>query len=126
MQNQKTLTIQSATMPRKRIVIILNPLAGSRRQGRLRAVIAQLRQNGAEVRVETTTAIGDATRFAQQIDPNACDVVVAAGGDGTINEVANGLVGSPLPLAIIPLGTANVLAAEIGLAADATSPARAI
>ena len=120
------MAFQGATLPRKRIVIILNPLAGSRRQGRLRAVIARLRQNGAEVRVETTTAVGDATRFAQQINPNDCDVVVAAGGDGTINEVANGLVGSALPLAIIPLGTANVLAAEIGLAADAASLARTI
>ncbi len=78
------------------------------------------------MRIETTTAAGDATRFAQLTDPDDCDVVVAAGGDGTINEVANGLVGSRLPLAVIPLGTANVLAAEIGLAADAASLARTI
>jgi diacylglycerol kinase (ATP) len=126
MQNPKVAVDEGIAMHRKRIVIILNPLAGSRRQGRLRAVIAKLRQYGAEVRVETTTAVGDATRFAQQITANDCDVVVAAGGDGTINEVANGLVGSQLPLAIIPLGTANVLAAEIGLAADAASLARTI
>ena len=122
MQNPKT----AAAAPRKRIVIIVNPLAGSRRRGRLWAVVARLRRNGGEVRVHSTTAAGDATRLAQSIDPASCDVVVAAGGDGTINEVANGLIGSPLPLAIIPLGTANVLAAEIGLAGDAASLARTI
>ncbi|HUN53278.1 MAG TPA: diacylglycerol kinase family protein, partial [Candidatus Sulfotelmatobacter sp.] len=71
----------------------MNPLAGSRRRGRLRAVVARLCRNGGDVRVETTTAAGDATRLAQRIDPATCDVVVAAGGDGTINEVANGLIG---------------------------------
>jgi len=115
-----------ALPPRRQIVIILNPLAGARRQGRLRAVIARLRRMGGQVRVETTARAGDATRLARQIDPTACDVVVAAGGDGTINEVANGLVGSHLPLAIIPLGTANVLAAEIGLAQDTQSLASTI
>jgi diacylglycerol kinase (ATP) len=64
--------------------------------------------------VQETTAPGDAERFAREADPARVDVVVAAGGDGTVNEVINGLAASGLPLGLVPLGTANVLAAEIG------------
>ena len=58
--------------------------------------------------------------------PNRYDVLVVAGGDGTINEAVNGLRDARLPLAIVPLGTANVLAAEIGMATDPRTVARTI
>ena len=57
---------------------------------------------------------------------NRHDILVVAGGDGTVNEAVNGLRDARLPLAVVPLGTANVLAAEIGMATDPRSVARTI
>ena len=64
-----------------------------------------------------TTAPGDAERLARSRGVEAWDRVIAAGGDGTLNEVANGLAAldAPPPLGFLPLGTANVMAEEIGL-----------
>lgn len=101
---------------RRFIHIILNPAAGARRRSLLDAVVGRLRAAGADVTVELTTAPGHATELARAAARSGkADVIVAAGGDGTINEVARGLLGQGVPLGIIPLGTANVLATEIGL-----------
>ncbi len=62
-----------------------------------------------------TTAPGSASLQARQQIENGCDLIIAAGGDGTINEVANGMLHSKVPLAILPGGTANVLARELRL-----------
>jgi YegS/Rv2252/BmrU family lipid kinase len=62
-----------------------------------------------------TTGPNTAARIAREQIDRGADLIVAAGGDGTINEVINGMAGSDVPLAILPLGTANVLAKEIGL-----------
>jgi diacylglycerol kinase (ATP) len=110
----------------RRVAIIYNPTAGWRRRRRLDRVLARLRALGCEVALRETCAKGDAEEFSRGIDTRAHDAVVAAGGDGTINEVANGLAGSVLPLGIIPLGTANVLAAELDLPTDADAIADVI
>ncbi len=112
-------------VPVHRLLVIFNPAAGRRRQ-RLAAVLAALRARGCAIDVMETTAAGDAERWAAHADPARFDRLVVAGGDGTVNEVVNGLAGSSLPLAIVPLGTANVLAAETGLRTDPESVARAI
>lgn len=104
----------SAMLPR-RLLVIFNPAAGWRRRRRLDAVLAALGALGCAVDLRRTLGPGCAERIAAGADPAAVDAVVAAGGDGTVNEVINGLAESGLPLGIIPLGTANVLAAEIGL-----------
>lgn len=105
---------------RRSVHIILNPVAGARRPGLLHEVIDLLARAGAVVTVEETTGPGDATRLARAaVDRGRADVIVAAGGDGTINEVARGLLGQGVPLGIVPLGTANVLALELGLRARA-------
>ncbi len=80
-----------------------------------------MEQFGCAVTLRATQARGDAERIARDADPASFDVVAVAGGDGTINEVINGLWDTPLPLALIPLGTANVLAGEIGLATNAVA-----
>jgi diacylglycerol kinase (ATP) len=110
----------------RRLLIIFNPTAGARRRRRFEAVLAELRRLGCEVTVRPTGGRGDAEQLAASADPNRYDVLVVAGGDGTINEAVNGLAGARLPLAIVPLGTANVLAAEIGMATDARTVARTI
>ena len=111
---------------RRRALIIFNPVAGYFPGRRLTRVCQSLSWHGVEVTIRETAYRGDAEAFAAAASSKDCDVVVAAGGDGTINEVANGLAGSHLPLAIIPLGTANVLAAEIEMHTDAPSIARTI
>jgi diacylglycerol kinase (ATP) len=77
-------------------------------------VLAELERLGCEVVVRRTAAADDAERLARAAEPEF-DLVVAAGGDGTVNGVANGLAGSSRPLGVLPLGTANVLANELGL-----------
>ena len=115
----------------RRLLVIHNPTAGGRRARRLRAVVSRLEARGLSVAVRPTGKRGDAEDFARSADPAEIDAVVAAGGDGTINEVINGLAvhaagGRPLPLVIVPMGTANVLAAELGLSTDAERIAAAI
>lgn len=100
---------------RRRVLIISNPVAGRRRSLRLRRVAAHLTGLGAEVTLRQTARRGDAEAFAAEVLPRSTDVIAVAGGDGTINEVLNGLNPPSPPIAIIPLGTANVLAIEVGL-----------
>lgn len=111
---------------RRRALIIYNPVAGYFPGRRLTRVCQSLSWLGVEETIRETAYRGDAEAFAAAASSKDFDVVVAAGGDGTINEVANGLAGSPLPLAIIPLGTANVLAAEIELPRNVSAIARTI
>ncbi len=62
-----------------------------------------------------TDAAGHATELARAAAAQGADLVLVLGGDGTINEAANGLVHSGVPLGVLPAGTANVLANELGL-----------
>jgi len=96
--------------------VILNPAAGPRDFHRqLDQALAYLRTHGWEVDVFETAEKGDATRLARQAADSGCDVAVAVGGDGTIHEVANGLAGSDTAMGVIPAGTANVYAVDIGI-----------
>src|SRR5476651_1642333 len=109
------------TLP-KAILLIRNPLAGRRRRGLVEAVMRHVREAGWTIDLVDTTAAGDARRIAETCDATRYAVIAVAGGDGTINEVVNGLARrrdeTPAlapALAIVPLGTANVLAQELGL-----------
>ena len=110
----------------KRLLIIRNPTAGQRRARHYARALSLLKEAGCTVTEAETGARGDAERFAREADEAAFDAVVAAGGDGTINEVVNGLAGRKLPLGVIPLGTSNVLAHEIGVESDITRAVRTI
>jgi len=96
------------------ILVIHNPTAGRRRPGFLDAILSRLRAAGCDVTLRATARAGDGERLARDAAAGRYDLVVAAGGDGTINEVLNGLAGQRTPLGLIPVGTANVLAAELG------------
>jgi YegS/Rv2252/BmrU family lipid kinase len=110
----------------RRALVIRNPAAGSRDTRAFRRLVEGLRATGIAATVRETAAAGDAEEMARDGRGGAWDVVVAAGGDGTVNEVVNGLGEEGPPLAVFPAGTANVLAAEMGLPCDAAAFAAAI
>lgn len=103
------------------MLVIFNPAAGSRRRRKLARAMQVL---GSRAVLAETAGPGDARRIAAAAQGHDC--VVAAGGDGTIAEVAAGLAGSGGTLGILPFGTANVLALELGLPRDAEGAARVI
>jgi len=102
----------------RRAAIIYNPVARglSRQMHSLQSAVNLLGQSGPEVRLIATTAPGSAGPQTRQQIQSGCDLVIAAGGDGTINEVIDGMLHTEVPLAILPGGTANVLARELRLA----------
>jgi diacylglycerol kinase (ATP) len=101
----------------RRAAIIYNPVARglTRRQHLLQSTIAILARQEIQAHLVPTRFPGSASAQAKQQIQEGCDLIVAAGGDGTINEVANGMLHSRVPLAILPGGTANVLARELRL-----------
>jgi diacylglycerol kinase (ATP) len=110
--------------------LIYNPAAGG---GRLRKQIHHLEEaqkilsrSGIETTLLVTGEPGDATEFARQCVADDYDLVIASGGDGTNNEVVNGLAGSRVPLAVLPCGTANILAKELGIPWDVRRAAELI
>src|SRR5690242_17236790 len=97
-------------------VVIRNPVAGRRNPSLLRQTLDGLEEAGHRVEIHDTTGRGDAERWAHEAEGSPDLRIVAAGGDGTINEVVNGLMlrnDDIPPLGILPLGTANVLAGEV-------------
>jgi YegS/Rv2252/BmrU family lipid kinase len=117
------------------MTVVFNPTAGGSRRARLDATLELLRHSGCEIVLRATAAPGDAEAIARELGAAAepADIIVVAGGDGTINEAVNGLMEKQLnghagilPLALVPLGTANVLAAEIGLPVSPAAIARTI
>jgi YegS/Rv2252/BmrU family lipid kinase len=90
--------------------IVLNPTARSETAQRRQREVRDL-PGGSSIRI--TQGPGDATRLTREAVVEGSRVIVAAGGDGTINEVINGLVGTDAALGILPMGTVNVLAREL-------------
>ena len=111
-------------------LLIHNPNAGNGGQGR-RSMLDEARRifasSGIQTELAETTKAGDATEIAQRANHEGRQLVIACGGDGTLNEVVNGLAGQQnghrVPLALLPGGTANVLAKELDLPWDIPSAA---
>lgn len=105
----------------RRAILISNPKTGrygARRLRPIESVASQLRSLGVEVELKPTAGPGEATEIAARAAGNGTSDVIVAGGDGTINEAIQGMAGSKARLAIIPRGTANVLARELSLPLD--------
>lgn len=99
-----------------RAYLIWNPMAGQRDARRpLEEAMEVLAGAGWSLRLLETERPGDGTQLARQACADGAQVVIAAGGDGTVNEVANGLVGTGVALGVLPAGTGNVWAKELGL-----------
>jgi diacylglycerol kinase (ATP) len=116
-------------MTERTAVLISNPNAG--RGGRTRArevarFCATLKTRGVRVEVLATNGPGDATRLAERAVRSGVREVIVSGGDGTINEVLQGLVGTDARLAIWPRGTANVLARELNMPFETEEAAEVI
>ena len=101
------------------ILLIMNPTAGQewKRIGiePARVITDYFTKQHHKIDVIDTQAKGDATNVARKAVDDGYDMVIAAGGDGTVNEVVNGLVGSDVIFSCIPIGTENVLAKEMGI-----------
>ena len=85
----------------------------------LRQMVSWVRQRGHAVDVHITWNAGDGEALASAAADRGTDAVIACGGDGTLNEVANGLDGRDVPLGVVPLGTANDFARQTGIPEDA-------
>ena len=102
-----------------KVRLIINPISGTRsKTGLDRMVIDALGPLGREVEVAYTKGHGDATRLALSAVEKGCETVLAAGGDGTINETAAALCGTGVVLGIIPWGSGNGLARHLGIPVD--------
>ena len=98
-------------------VLVHNPGSGQRRNRfeSVTCMVDALRQRGITVTPQVTTGPADATRLTAAAVEARVDLVIVHGGDGTVNEAMQALVGTSTPLAVWPGGTSNVLAGEIGL-----------
>ena len=99
-----------------RTLVILNPAAKSERAVGFSSRVEDLAAASSVVRL--TAGPGEARALAEAAVGEGFEQVIAAGGDGTINEVVNGLAGSNVPLGVLPLGSMNVFAIQLGLPKD--------
>ncbi|MBN2204663.1 MAG: diacylglycerol kinase family lipid kinase [Thermoleophilia bacterium] len=112
---------------RRRLMAIHNPTSGGGERRRdLPLILEGLEGQGFAVDVRATTGPGSATELAASAAGEGFDVVCVLGGDGTVNEALNGLAGGDVPLAIVPTGTVNVLAMELGIPLDPPDAVRVL
>lgn len=106
-------------MGEKKALLIVNPISGTRsKRGIGKFVSDRLAPLGIKTEVFRTQKKGDAYEKAREVAQNGIDMVITAGGDGTVNETANGLAFSDTTLGILPFGSGNGLARTIGIPLD--------
>ena len=113
----------------KDALLIYNPTSGGkrpRRFGEVEQAARILKEAGIATELAPTKARSSATQMARDAVAQRRGMVIVCGGDGTINEVVNGLAGSQIPLALLPAGTANILAKELGVPWDIPHASRLI
>jgi diacylglycerol kinase family enzyme len=102
---------------KKRMLIIVNPYATTV-SDRLKNLVVYALQGRYEVETVATEAQNHATEIGREVRDHGYDVVVAFGGDGTLNEVANGLAGTDVPVSVLPGGSTNVVCRTLGIPND--------
>src|SRR5687767_5309214 len=105
------------TRRKQRMLIIVNPYATTV-SDRLKNLVVYALQGRYEVEAVSTEAQNHATEIGREAADDGYDLVVSFGGDGTLNEVANGLVGSDVPLSVLPGGSTNVVCRTLGIPND--------
>src|SRR5260370_14370753 len=116
-------------MTKRKAILKSNPKTGryvSRRTTSVQDLSTYLQSVGVDVELFMTAGPGDAAEIAGRAAQNGIVDVIVAGGDGTINEAVQGLAGTNARLAIIPRGTANVLARELNRTLDGAQPAAVV
>ena len=103
--------------PKLRMLVIVNPYATTV-SDRLRNLVVYALQGRYEVEAEMTEAQNHATEIGREAVDGGYDIVVAFGGDGTLNEVVNGLAGTGIPVSVLPGGSTNVVARSLGIPND--------
>lgn len=100
-----------------KIVFIINPKSGKRGKGPIRKekVDAFIRENDLNARAVLTERVGHATEIAKQAIADGVERIVSVGGDGTMNEIAKVMVGTSIPLGLVPMGSGNGLARHLNL-----------
>src|SRR6201982_3639389 len=112
----------------RKAALLYNARSGGGRRQRdadLKRILKVLGDAGVEATLVRTQSSVDAAEQARQAIVNGCDTVFACGGDGTVHDVLQGMVGSQAALGVIPMGTANSLAHDLGLPGDPARAARA-
>ena len=113
----------------RRVALIYNPASGQHTNGYAPAVeeaVAVLREAGVDAEMMETQGPGTGRELARQAAAQGCDTVLACGGDGTVHEVLQAVVGSDTALGVVPMGTANALAADLGLSAPPSRAAKSL
>lgn len=110
----------------RKIFLVINKFAGHRKKysTAVYQVVSVLQKYGCEVEYSYTNHPGHASELALIAANKGFELVVAVGGDGTVNEVARGLIGSQIPLGIIPMGSGNGLARDLGISMNIKKSAR--
>jgi len=112
---------------RTRFFIVHNPRAGPAARHFYDATLSSLKRSGSAIEIVETARHGEGMTAAANAARSGCfDAIVAAGGDGTLHDVAEGIIGHSLPLGIIPTGTGNVFAQEINLPQSADELAKTL
>jgi diacylglycerol kinase (ATP) len=114
-------------MPRyRKAVLLLNPVSGSRsdREKKISDAAEVLRPLADSLTIEPTRAAGSGTQQAHEAIDAGCDLILVAGGDGTVFEVLQAIATTNVTLGVIPLGTGNVLAVDLAMPSDPVAAAR--
>lgn len=113
----------------RKAALLYNARSGGRRAQRksdLRGTLSVLADAGVEASITVTQSSADAAEQARKAIADGCDTVFACGGDGTIHDVLQGMAGTRVALGVVPMGTANALAHDLGLPLDPAKAVRAV